>query len=249
MSCRILHLTDTHLHADPAFEHMGVNTKHSLLEVLAHVAASNLKPDLILVTGDLTHDESAAGYQQLRTIMDSLRTPVYVLPGNHDIPALIDNHMLSASISNQARIALDHWQIIMLDTSIRESECGELATSQLRLLEQALNDCPDRHTLICMHHQPVPVGSRWLDTMQVRNSAAFMKIIQPHSQVKAVLWGHVHQAFHNQHLTIEWIATPATCRQFLPGSKDFAMDETKGAGYRWLLLQDNGTIETQLVWV
>ena len=249
MSSRILHLTDTHLHADPAFEHMGVNTKQSLLDVLAHVEASNQKPDLILVTGDLTHDETAAGYQQLRAIMGSLQTPVYVLPGNHDIPALINDNMLSASVSNQTRIALDHWHIIMLDTSIRDSECGELAASQLTLLQHTLNDDPDRHTLICMHHQPVPIGSRWLDTMQVKNSDAFMQIIQPHPQVKAVLWGHVHQAFYSRHAAIEWMATPATCRQFLPGSEDFAMDNTKGAGYRWLQLQDNGTIETQLVWV
>lgn len=249
MSSRILHLTDTHLHADPAFEHMGVNTKQSLLEVLAHVEASNQKPDLILITGDLTHDETAAGYQQLRTIMDSLRVPVYILPGNHDLPSLINNNMLSTSISNQAHITLEHWHIIMLDTSIRGSECGELATSQLTLLQQTLDDNPERHTLICMHHQPIPVGSRWLDTMQVKNSDAFMQIIQPHTQIKAVLWGHVHQAFHSQYAAIDWIATPATCRQFLPGSEDFAMDNTKGAGYRWLQLQDNGTIETQLVWV
>lgn len=249
MSTRILHLTDTHLHADPAFMHMGVNTRQSLLDVLDHVRHSSHQADLILITGDLTHDETAAGYQQLRSILDSLSPPIYVLPGNHDEPGLLAEHLLTSNISNQTRIAHENWQIIMLDSSRRGSECGELAASQLELLNDALTQHPHLDTLVCMHHQPIPVGSRWLDTMQISNNDAFMRVIQPHPQLRGVLWGHIHQAFIHQQDSVHWIATPATCRQFLPGSRDFAIDASKGAGYRWLELRDKGSIHSDLVWL
>jgi len=249
MPSRILHLTDPHLHANPDFNHMGVNTRQSLLAVLDHVHAGQHRPDMILVTGDLTHDETAAGYQQLRLILDAIDAPVYVLPGNHDDPALISDYLCNPKISNQASIILNKWQIIMLDSSIRGSESGELNPSQLDLLEQYLASHTDLHTMVCMHHQPIAVGSQWLDTMQIKNSEQFMHLIAPHPQVKVVLWGHVHQAFQRLLGNVQWLASPATCRQFLPGSDEFAMDEDKGAGYRWLMLADTGELESQVIWL
>jgi len=249
MPSRILHLTDTHLHADPDFNHMGVNTRQSLHAVLDHVHAGKHKPDIILITGDLTHDETAAGYRQLRLILDALDAPVYVLPGNHDDPALISDELCSPKISNQACIVLDQWQIIMLDSSIRGSESGELNPSQLDLLRHYLAHHPDLYTMVCLHHQPIPVGSQWLDTMQINNSEQLMQLIAPHPQVKAVLWGHVHQAFERLLGGIHWLASPATCRQFLPGSDEFALDENKEAGYRWLMLSDTGEMESQVIWL
>jgi Icc protein len=249
MSTRILHLTDPHLHADPDFIHMGVNTRQSLLDVLGHVRGGEHQPDLVLITGDLTHDETAAGYQQLKSTLDTIDAPVYVLPGNHDDPALIADYLCSAQISNQAYIVLDKWQIIMLDSSIRGSECGELNNLQMDLLQRYLDSRPDLYTLICMHHQPIAVGSQWLDTMQIKNSEEFIQTIAPYPQVKAVLWGHIHQAFKRQLGAVLWLASPATCRQFLPDSQEFAIDEIKGAGYRWLLLSDTKALETHVVWL
>ena len=44
------------------------------------------------------------------------------------------------------------------------------------------------------------------------------------------------------------IATPSTCRQFLPGSDDFAVDNRPPA-YRRITLLDDGSCETELIWV
>ena len=62
-------------------------------------------------------------------------------------------------------------------------------------------------------------------------------------QVKAVLWGHVHQEFDQQAAGIRWLATPSTCIQFTPRSADFAVEE-KAPGYRWLRLYADGQLET-----
>ena len=68
------------------------------------------------------------------------------------------------------------------------------------------------------------------------------------TQVRGVLWGHVHQELDLTRKGIRYMATPATCSQFLPGSDDFALD-TRPPGYRTLQLSSDGSIHTEVVWL
>ena len=69
-----------------------------------------------------------------------------------------------------------------------------------------------------------------------------------HPGLRAILWGHVHQASDRVRQGVRLLSTPSTCAQFLPGSATFAMD-TRPPGYRWLDLHDDGRIETRIVWL
>jgi len=227
---------------------MGVNTRESLEQVIQHVQKTKRNIDLILITGDLTHDETTKGYERLRAMLDPLQVPIYLLPGNHDVPALMHETLPSKWISLQSQILLDHWQIIMLDSTIENSESGRLNENQLRLLHTSLEQHPDLHALVCLHHQPIAMGSAWLDTMQLENSKGFFDILSHHPQVKAVLWGHVHQEFSRQSGQMQLLASPSTCKQFTPLSEEYAIDENRGAGYRWLCLSKDGSIDTEVVW-
>jgi len=249
MPIRILHLTDLHLHTDTDYQLMGVNTRQSLLDVLEHSQAMENKPDLILLTGDLAQDESAPAYQQLISIFEPLHIPVFVLPGNHDNPTLMQQWLNTEWISTRQQILLPDWQIVMLDSSVRNSNAGRLEKAQLQYLQQCLEEHPHRHTLICIHHQPVPVGSTWLDTMQIENGEEFIAMILAYQQVKAVLWGHVHQDFAQQRQHIQLLASPASCRQFLPGAVEYTIDPARGAGYRELILSTDGLIKTWVHWI
>src|SRR5580698_1669402 len=48
---------------------------------------------------------------------------------------------------------------------------------------------------VCLHHHPVPMSSDWLDQIGLSNAAEFWSIVDAHRNVRAVLWGHVHQSF------------------------------------------------------
>jgi Icc protein len=111
------------------------------------------------------------------------------------------------------------------------------------MLERRLQKAPDMHTLVCLHHQPVPMGSRWLDTMALDNPEAFFAIIDRHPQVRAIVWGHVHQELASRRDDVLLLSTPSTCIQFLPRSDDFAVDMA-APGFRWLDLHPDGSIET-----
>ncbi|WP_240500248.1 hypothetical protein [Halioglobus japonicus] len=94
-----------------------------------------------------------------------------------------------------------------------------------------------------MHHQPVAVGSAWIDEQMVADADAFWALTERFAGVRAVLWGHVHQQIDRQRGSVELMASPSTCVQFAPGSDNFKAD-AQAPGYRWLDLHPDGRIES-----
>lgn len=92
------------------------------------------------------------------------------------------------------------------------------------------------------------MGSRWLDSVPLRNAEAFLAVCDRHPAVRAIVWGHVHQASERERRGVRLLSTPSTCAQFLPGSDKFAVDK-RPPGYRWLDLHEDGSIVTSVAWV
>ena len=90
--------------------------------------------------------------------------------------------------------------------------------------------------------------SEWLDQVGLYDSDEFMTIVRQHSNVRGVLWGHVHQSLDRFIHGVRFMATPATCAQFVPGSAEFAIDD-RPPGYRVLELMPDGTIATEVCWL
>ncbi|MOA49871.1 3',5'-cyclic adenosine monophosphate phosphodiesterase CpdA [compost metagenome] len=68
-------------------------------------------------------------------------------------------------------------------------------------------------------------------------------MIERFPQVKAMLWGHIHQEFDQLREQVRLLASPSTCVQFAPGSEEFQVDRS-APGYRWLRLHADGLLET-----
>lgn len=245
----LLHLTDTHLYADPARALRGVDTGRSLAAVADAVQRDpRWPPTAILATGDLAEDETEAAYGRLRTLLEPLGRPVYCLPGNHDDPRAMHAVLDAAPFSMQREIALDDWRVLMLHSRVAGSAAGRLGEAELARLDAMLAADRTRHVLVCVHHQPVPMGSRWLDRHLIADADALFARLDAHGSVRGVLWGHVHQPFDAMRGGIRLLATPSTCGQFRPGSDDFAVDDRPPA-WRWLTLQPDGTVSTRLCWL
>ncbi|HKJ08409.1 MAG TPA: 3',5'-cyclic-AMP phosphodiesterase [Gammaproteobacteria bacterium] len=246
---RVLQLTDTHLYADPAGTLYDCNTEDSLRRVLEAVRAQEHAPDLVLLTGDLTHDGSVQAYSRLAGLLDDAFTaPVWCLPGNHDEAAVLRQTLAGEGVVGVPEGTIADWQLVLLDSTLPASEGGHLADAELERLDSALQSHRASHALVCLHHNPVPMGSRWLDTMTVDNAPALFAVLDRHPRVRALLWGHVHQPFDGTRNGVRLLASPSTCVQFLPGSESFALD-SRPPGYRWLLLHPDGAVETSVHYV
>ena len=242
-SLNILQLSDPHLFANPEGRLLGMRTLISLQHVIAH-ANDNLSPiDFTLVTGDLVHDASSAGYSLLKKQLANLDTPTYCLPGNHDDPKKLTASLSGNPIDTPFSIQKNGWSIILLNSNLPGSAVGHLNKSQLNKLQDSLLKHPNHHTLICLHHHTLPVKSQWLDTMILNNADDFFAITDAHPQVKGITCGHVHQSFEERRNNALIIGTPSTCFQFTPKSVDFEID-SRSPGYRQLILLPNGAITT-----
>jgi Icc protein len=226
----------------------GVNTYDTFKAIIERVANGARKPDVILATGDLVQDETRQGYERFRDALIDLNAPVHSLPGNHDSPRIMAEILNTPPFQFCGSAVHENWCIMMLNTTMRWDDGGRLETYQLEELEQMLAAHPEQHVLIGMHHHPIPMGSQWLDGINLRNSDEFFAITDRYPNIRGMIWGHVHQASDRERNGVRMLSTPSTGPQFLPDSDSFMMD-TRPPGYRWLDLQPDGTIETELVWL
>jgi Icc protein len=242
---RVVQLTDTHLKAFEGGRLLGLDTDYSLQAVINLVKREYPHPDLLLGTGDLADSGAADAYRRLQTYFDQLTENHYWLPGNHDLRDVMVEVAGSERLPGEIRSGA--WQIIMLDSQLPGEVGGHLGRQELARLEGALQAGQEAglYALICMHHQPVPVGCEWLDQQMVSDARSFFELIAAYPLVRGVLWGHVHQNLDRQCDGVRLMCTPSTCVQFLPGQDNFAVD-SRAPGFRWLELGPDGAIETRV---
>ncbi len=227
----------------------GVQTAVSLRRVLAEaLAPANPRPDAILVTGDIADDHSAAAYANFRRALEPYGLPVFCLPGNHDEPALMTDLVNGQGFQYGGSAEFGGWSAVFIDTHVPGRPEGHVVPAELARLETALQSFGTRPTLVCLHHPPLAVGSRWLDGVGLRNADDVLAVIDRYPAVRVVLGGHVHQAFEQRHGHALVLATPSTCAQFTPRTERCVMD-LKPPGYRWLTLLPDGRIETEVMWL
>ncbi|MBT2772842.1 phosphodiesterase [Halomonas sp. ISL-60] len=233
---RVVQITDAHLYADTQARSRAGIPWRQFQQVLSAVVAA--RPDIVLFTGDVSQDGSAASYALAVQAMEQLPCPWYWLPGNHD-----QLELMAAERPMVDQVDMGAWRILLLNTQVEGKPYGELGSERLaKLAEQLEQD--GRPTLIAMHHPPVDVGAVWMDAIGLQDRDAFWQLLSQCPQVKIVLFGHVHQAYAEHHSlgeglgegagepTIDVYGCPAMADQFLPAAEQFAVDEASRPGYR-----------------
>lgn len=238
----VVQLTDSHLFGEPQGQLLGLDTYDSLQRVIELVLAERSRIDLVLATGDLSQDGSTDSYRYFRQLSERIAAPVRWCPGNHDQRENMHEVARSSGLMNPV-LDLGNWRIVLLDSLIPGKVFGRLHAAQLALLDKTLGEAPERHCLVCLHHHPVVIGSRWMDRLGLRNAAALFDILARHAQVRVLLWGHIHQEFDQVRDGLRLLASPSTCVQFEPGSKTFQVS-SQAPGYRWLRLYEDGRLDT-----
>ena len=216
--------------------------------MLDHYSAGDWRAHRVFVTGDLIQDDSEAAYGRFRDLLLPLNLRIHCVPGNHDIRDLMKAVCVRPPFSYCAREEVGRWLLIGLDSCVRDDAGGRLPDEEFERLEEAVQQSAARHAAVFLHHPPVPMGSKWLDTVGLKNGDEFLKRLRVLSKIRLVAFGHVHQDYDDDYEGIRIIATPSTCRQFKPGSEDFEVDENPPA-YRRLTLNTDGSIDNELIWV
>jgi 3',5'-cyclic AMP phosphodiesterase CpdA len=196
----LVQLTD--LHVRPLGLAAIRNSETNMLteRALRAVRALVIKPDAIVISGDLTNNGLAAEYAVLADMLGRIISlPVYVIPGNHD-----NREALRSSLGHLPGVTSDpHFiqytvddmdvRLVMLDTVIPGSAAGELCEKRLAWLDATLAAEPHKPTMVVMHHPPFTCGIRHMDQIALQNPADFVSVIAKHAQVKRIICGHHHR--------------------------------------------------------
>jgi len=194
---RIVQLSDSHLSRDKP------SRAAELKACISAINALEPKPDLVVHTGDITHDGDREDYLIARKLLDELSVPYFVLAGNRDhrrwlIEVFSDGRHLRSDMAF-AHYAVEDFdlRLIMLDSMSEESNKGQLCEARLEQIEQMVMADPSRPTALFIHHPPfrVDVGPAPHNFEIWSEADALLAICQRLDHFRGLFCGHVHRTF------------------------------------------------------
>ncbi len=194
---RLLQLSDPHLLADPRGRCRGrqpwPQLRAGVRAALEQARQDGPPVDLLLISGDLCHDESWSGYALLRDCLSELGVQAALLPGNHDHPLLLRAVLGRHGAVAPALLQLDGVDLVLLDSHRAGCDAGWLGARQLAWLTAQLAHRRPLPLLVALHHPPVPIGDAGFDAMALVDAADLWRVLQAEPLLRAVLFGHIHQ--------------------------------------------------------
>lgn len=215
VNLRFVHVSDLHILGTPEARIHGTDTGRILQQAIARI--NRLHPDFVVATGDLSADGSPASYGRLRELLASLQAPLHVCPGNHDHRAALRAAFgLAGSREERVHEAFDAGghRFLLLDSLVPGKEEGRLTEAELAWADEALRGAPAAPTWLFLHHQPLPVHIRWLDTLGLADADALLDLLARHPQVRGVGYGHVHLPRRWRYRGVLFASVPALAFQF-----------------------------------
>ena len=202
-------LSDTHIAADPQDHYRRFYPYRNLQEVIARIACD--PPDGLVIAGDLARLKGKTqDYQNLRTLLTPLAgRPIYLGLGNHDnrrdfFQAFGAGYDDDGAVENKHVVTTEMGpvRLIVLDSLLNVNwMTGKLGPQQRTWLEEVLQICDDRPTILFLHHT---LNSELLDMGRL------FEIIRPVPKIKAVVYGHSHKYGYSEVAGIHLINLPAT---------------------------------------
>jgi len=238
---KILQVSDCHLSADPKADYRGQNADRNLKKLLPAMRAWD--PDLVLATGDVSEDGSAASYARAAVWLGTVGAPLLALPGNHDDPAVMKKHFPQGPWGGPYGREAGPWLLLLLDSTVEGEVSGRLSQQVLEKLDERLRGSNAAFVLLALHHQPVPVNARWIDRYALENPDLFWNFVDRDGRVECVTWGHVHQDYQERRKGATLLGSPSAVANSLPNTERFTLDLT-GPSCRWIELGPEGEVET-----
>jgi Icc protein len=185
-----------------------------LCAVLARLRDGRNRPDLLLITGDLTGHGEAENYSRLAGVIADQPFPVHLMVGNWDRRELLCAALPEAQTSDgfiQFELALPGLRLIALDTNEAGRHGGAFCERRAEWLSAQLDADPVTPVVIAMHHPPVETGIEWLDSGA--NEAwiqRFGAAIANRPQVRGIIAGHMHRPIFTTFAGVPLVVCPSS---------------------------------------
>lgn len=221
LTCRFAIISDLHIALPHTiWDHpnrfhlveVSIPALESILEQLAY-----LDLDFLLLPGDLTQHGEPENHHWLANRLSELPYPVYVVPGNHDVPEQQSTER-SIGVSDFVRCyqkfgydelhhpyytaeVLPGVRLIGLNSNYfapdgTQISTGRIDDAQMQWLKKTLQQSRDDLVMVMVHHNVIehlpnqaqnPMGRRYM----LDNATELLEVLR-HANVKLVFTGHLH---------------------------------------------------------
>jgi len=227
---RIAQLSDTHLLTAEDIEPAASLRADCLRRAVEDI--NRQRPDAVIFTGDTVQHGQPAEYARLRELLKPLEAPVYITPGNRDdkeaLRRAFDTHAHFPKGGEFLHYAVEQHELrlVALDSTVSGERKGRFCEARQAWLREVLDEQLERPTLLFMHHPPFDVGDHYVGGyLHAEEAAALASIVSGHSQVVALICGHVHWP-----VQCEWAGTQARVMPSVAVDLRNGIDETKAEG-------------------
>ncbi|MDJ1114988.1 phosphodiesterase [Microbacterium dauci] len=213
----LVHLSDTHLLAGDV--HLGgrYDSTGGAAAALAAVERTGIRPDAIVITGDLTDLGEPAAYRRLRELVEPvaerLGAPVVWVAGNHDERPAMREGLFDVAGTEEPITGvwdLGGLRLIALDSTVPGWHHGELGADQLDWLRGVLAEPAPLGTVLALHHPPLPSHIPFFDILELRRQHELADVIAG-TDVRGILAGHLHYSTSGTFAGIPVNVASATC--------------------------------------
>ena len=231
---KLIQLTDLHVGL-PNDDTYGVDVRANFEKVIS--AIESRQPQQLIVTGDLCFMQGEASvYEWIKSRLDQLSFPYWLLSGNHDDPLLMNNifQFGDKMVNGQLfyREVLGNQVILCLD-----STPGAISEQQLTWLENQLLQI-QQNVLLFVHHPPMLAGVPYMDNnYPLTNADALLHVLNQFEQKVWVFSGHYHVDKMVSYRNVEAYITPSCFFQIDQSTTDFQVDHYR-IGYREIMIEE-----------
>lgn len=186
----VLQISDTHFGTEQA----------TVVEALA-VLAQRERPDLLVLSGDITQRARPAQFAAARAFADRLGAPVLAVPGNHDIPLfdlwsrLRDPYArYRAAFGHDLEPVLVSGELMVVGVNTTRAwrhKHGEVSVAQIERVAQRLAGAAAGQLRVVVVHQPAAV-TRPQDAPDLLRGHAQALRRWAEAGADLVLGGHIH---------------------------------------------------------
>ncbi len=155
---------------------------------------NQLRPNIIVVTGDLTSEGFREEYRRVRAFLDRLDCrELVVVPGNHDSRHVGYLHFEDLIGPRHGIFKKDGITVVAIDSTEPDLDDGRVGRERYRWLKENFSD-PDDFKIFVLHHHLLPVPGTGRERNIVYDAGDVLQVLLE-VDVDLVLTGHKHVPF------------------------------------------------------
>ena len=186
----IVHLSDLHF---------GRIDRALIEPLLANV--ESIRPDVVVVSGDLTQRAKQAQFEQARDFLARIRAPQVVVPGNHDVPLYRVWERFLSPLGKYRRVITPDLEPTFVDDEIAvvgvntaralTFKDGRINHEQMASIRRRLAPLGEAVTKVVVTHHPFDLPDQAGDVDLVGRARAALEVFSK-CGVDLLLAGHFH---------------------------------------------------------